>query len=70
VGSREPEGCRHSGGETHITFDARSIRLHSLVLSDAFLRTLKDASNRVSVMDTSSIPECMAEVSQWKSLEF
>ena len=41
-------------------------RSYTLVLSDAMLRTLKDASNGVLVMDTS---ECMAEVSEslWDS---
>jgi hypothetical protein len=55
--------------DTHIMFNARSTktaglvesgRSYALVLSDAMLRTLKDASNGVLVMDTS---ECMAEVS-------
>jgi hypothetical protein len=39
-------------------------RSYELVLSDAMLRTVKDASSGVLFMDTSPISECMAEVSQ------
>ena len=39
-------------------------RSYALVLSDAMLRTLKDASNGVLVTDISPISECMAEVSE------